>query len=71
MAHNATHVVNEGLVAYVRLTDGGTVTLHSGDTVPPEADAVHVATLAGRGVLSQLADQQSEPKASAGGKPKD
>ncbi len=56
------HVVNADLVAFVRLTEGGTVKLHAGDTVPPEADAAHVAALTQRGVLSVV-----KPKAKPAG----
>lgn len=43
----------EDIVAFVRSTKGGTVKLHSGDTVPAEADEAHVALLVEQGVLSE------------------
>lgn len=61
------HVVNEGLVVYVRKVEGGTMKLHEGDTVPARADESHVAQLVEQGVLSEKA----EPKPSGAGKPKD
>ncbi|MDI6911476.1 hypothetical protein [Nocardioides sp.] len=56
------HVVNDSLVAFVRLATGGTVKLHAGDTVPAEADPAHVAGLVERGVLTEV----KEPKGSRG-----
>lgn len=46
--------VKPDLVAYVRLTEGGTVKLHAGDTVPAEADENHVAELVERGVITEV-----------------
>ena len=55
-----TYVVNsldgDDLVAFVRLAEGGTVSLHTGDTVPAEADLNHVADLVEAGVLSSTGD---------------
>ena len=58
MAHVVNRVDDQDLVAFVRLTEGGTVKLHAGDTVPTKADADHVAALSSRGVLSEV----KEPK---------
>lgn len=38
-------------LAYVRLTEGGTVCLERGEPVPPGADPEHVDQLKGKGVL--------------------
>lgn len=53
------HVVNDGLVAFVRRAEGGTVKLHAGDTVPAGADADHVAVLTESGVLSEVKEQKA------------
>lgn len=57
------HVVNDELVAHVRLAEGGTVKLQAGDTVPAAADADHVASLTEAGVLTEV----EEPKPARGG----
>lgn len=57
-----TLVANDGLVAFVRLAEGGTVKLHAGDAVPAEADPTHVAELVERGVLTEV----QEPKGGRG-----
>lgn len=46
----------EDLTAFVRLADGGTARLTSGDTVPPDADEQHVQRLADAGVLTEAPD---------------
>lgn len=59
MSYTVNDVDGDDLVAFVRLTEGGTVKLNTGDTVPPEADLNHVAALVERGVLS--ADEGTKP----------
>ncbi|WP_243061153.1 hypothetical protein [Nocardioides sp. SR21] len=62
------HIVNDDLVAFVRTTEGGTVKLHAGDTVPAEADADHVAALTERGVLAEV-EERTAPEPKTGNKP--
>jgi hypothetical protein len=54
---SAGEPAKEDIVAYVRLAEGGSVKLYSGDTVPPEADLNHVAKLVQMGVLSATEDE--------------
>lgn len=61
------YAVNEGLVAFVRLTEGGVAQLNAGDTVPAEADQDHVARLVEKGVLTETKEPKAQPAGNAGG----
>lgn len=55
-------------VVVVRLTDGGTVTLRNGETVPPEADETHATRLTEKGLLRRRRPRKGpDPQADASG----
>lgn len=60
-------VVKPGLVAFVRLVEGGTVKLYAGDTVPAEADQAHVELLVSQGVLTEAEDPKPEARRAKSG----
>jgi hypothetical protein len=53
--------VREDLAAFVKLADGKTVQLTSGDTVPDDADPADVQRLVDAGVLTEADDPTPTP----------